>query len=169
MFESITLAYDPHEDRVVLATDLGKPAAAAFWLTRRMALALLQQAPGLLDSTSPLTAAASFHDRSEVAAIEREAALGATQNALSPTQGDLLDGARATAKLAVNINVEVLGPSLRLTLSDVTGREIHGELQRAMFQRILSLILDEAIKAQWVLTPASDAEADLAPVPIQKH
>src|SRR4051812_287968 len=71
MFETITLAYDPHEDRIFVATDLGKPTAAPFWLTRRMTLAVLAQAADLLSQTSPLTAAATAQDRQEVAAFER--------------------------------------------------------------------------------------------------
>ncbi len=165
MFETLTVAYDPFEDRVILAIDIEKPEAASFWLTRRMALALVRQASELLDQTSPLAAAASYQDRQAVAAIEREVALGVTRNALSRTEDDLLNRAKTAAELAANIHVDVLAAALKVTITGLGGREVQGEMPRAMFQRILDLLMGEAAKGDWIGVPGpqTPAQTDVGP------
>ena len=171
MFETITVAYDPAEDRIVMAVDLDQPQAAAFWLTRRLTLALLRQASSLLDQTSPLTAAASFHDRKTVAAIEREAALGATRSALQPTGEEPLHRGKARAERAERIDVTAAGESVRLTVIGVGGHQTQGDLSRALFQQILDLLAKEAINADWTAAAAApvDGEATAPPASVSRH
>src|ERR1035441_797360 len=54
VLKSITFVYEAREDRVLAAINSGKPEAWSCWLTRRLALVLLERAVNLLASTSAL-------------------------------------------------------------------------------------------------------------------
>ncbi len=171
MFDTITMVYDEIEDRILVGADIDKPTAASFWLTRRLTLSLLTQAAELLSQTSILAAAASAQDRADVAAFEREAALSATQGALSKAQADAVERRRAEAERVADISIDVFPQTIRLTISGDRGGALNGELSRPLFQRLLSMIGDEAAKGDWMsggIAPASEQRLENS-VPAVRH
>src|ERR1700724_277194 len=88
VLKTITFVYKTREDRVLAAINSGKPEAWSCWLTRRVALLLLEHAANLLASTSSLVQRAPADVRSELVAFEREAAIAKTAKAMSHTPGE---------------------------------------------------------------------------------
>ena len=83
--KTITLLYVPLEDRIAAAINAGHPDAWSCWLTRRLALAVLERATQYVASTSNLAQRAPAELRREAIAFEREAAIAKTQRAMSVT------------------------------------------------------------------------------------
>ena len=79
--------------------------------------------------------------------------------------------AKPMAERAVNINIDAFAQSMKLTISGDRGGEVAVDLPRPLFQRILSLIAEEAIKGEWTLIPTVLAPARPEPgsVPAAKH
>ena len=90
VLKSITFVYGTREDRVLAAINSGKPEAWSCWLTRRLALVLLERAMNLLASTSALAQRAPADIRGELVAFERDAAIAETAKAMSHTPADVL-------------------------------------------------------------------------------
>ncbi|MFZ1920038.1 MAG: hypothetical protein WAU57_00240, partial [Xanthobacteraceae bacterium] len=82
---SLTFVYEPREDRIAAAVNPGHADAWSCWLTRRIALALLDRMPEFLAGTSALAKRAPAEMRGEFSAFEREAAIAKTQRAMSVT------------------------------------------------------------------------------------
>jgi hypothetical protein len=78
VLKSITFAYDTREDRILAAVNPGHPDAWSCWLTRRLALALLERTGEFLASTSSLVQRASADHRGEILAFEQDAAIART-------------------------------------------------------------------------------------------
>ncbi len=88
---SITLHCDASEDRILVAINAGRVDAAGYWLTRRLALKLIQAANPYLDRMSPVLSKTPTALRSEMAAMEREVALASTQKNVRPTPTGALE------------------------------------------------------------------------------
>ena len=109
MLKSITFAYDTRQDRILAAINPGHPEAWSCWLTRRLVLALLENAGEFLASTSALVQRAPADFRGDFIAFERDAAMATTAGALSNTPANILKSSATAAELAE-----------RLTISDQT-------------------------------------------------
>ena len=73
--KTLTFVYVPREDRVVAAINAGQSDAWSCWLTRRLALAVLERTTEYLQSKSDLTQRAPANLRTEMIAFERDAAI----------------------------------------------------------------------------------------------
>src|SRR5262249_60819136 len=83
--KTVTFLYVPQEDRIAGAINAGQPDAWSCWLTRRLALAVLERATDYITNTSNLAHRAPAELRGEAIAIEREAASSKTAPAMSQT------------------------------------------------------------------------------------
>jgi len=157
MLQSITLSYDAKEDRILAATNLGRPDSWSCWLTRRLVLALLDQAPVYVSQTSALTQKTPVDYRSDLIAFEREASLAQTAGAMSRTDDQVVRQGAQSAELAERVTLHNLGVGFRVELHGVAGGSAIGDMDRAQFQRVLQMLSDEAVKAGWMVPPPAVA------------
>ncbi|MCX7314979.1 MAG: hypothetical protein WCG92_25105 [Hyphomicrobiales bacterium] len=150
---SLTFGYDTREDRILGAVNAGSPDAWSCWLTRRLVLALLENAGQFMATTSPLAKRAAPEARKDVVAFEREAAVATTAPAMSFTPTAVLRTTVATADLAQHVSLTQKGDRIQMELRAGTGGA-NANLTRPEFQRILQMLQDEVVKAGWVSTPA---------------
>src|SRR3954447_16675196 len=165
---SITFSYRSREDRVLAAVNLGQPDAWACWLTRRLALAMLERAQKFVATTSPLAQRTAPDHRSELAAFERDAALAKTAPAMSVPAADALKSSAAAAELVERMTITQQGEGFRLEFHGERGGEAAGPRARAELQRILRMLEAEVGKAAWVL-PVAPAAQPAAPAPAVRH
>ena len=92
--KTITFLYVPQEDRIAGTINAGHPDAWSCWLTRRLALAVLERATDYIANTSNLAQRAPAELRGEAIAFEREAAIAKTAPAMSQTPPEISNRAR---------------------------------------------------------------------------
>jgi hypothetical protein len=169
VLKSITLVYEAREDRVLAAINSGKPEAWSCWLTRRLALVLLERAANLLASTSPLTQRTPADVRGELVAFEREAAIATTAKAMSNTPAEVLKTSGTAAELVERMTISSQGDNFQVELRGATGGGAGGVVTRAELQRILQMLQTEVAKGDWLGTsaksPATPSIEDARPKP----
>ena len=165
---SITFSYRSREDRVLAAVNLGQPDAWACWLTRRLALAMLERAQKFVATTSPLAQRTAPDHRGELAAFERDAALAKTAQAMSVPAAEALKSSAAAAELIERMTISQQGEGFRLEFHGERGGEAAGLVAGAELQRILRMLEAEVGKAAWVL-PVAPAAQPAAPAPAVRH
>ena len=157
ILRSITFAYDPREDRVLAVVNPGHSPTWSCWLTRRLALSLLDNGEKFLARTSTLVQRAAPEARREVAAFEREAAVANTAPAMSVTPPEVLKMTVAAAELVHQVTLTQQGERMRMELHGVAGGGSAAGLARAELQRILEMLHTEVGKATWSAAPAIGA------------
>jgi hypothetical protein len=165
---SITFVYEPREDRIAAAVNPGRSDAWSCWLTRRLALALLERMPEFLEGTSALAKRAPAEMRGEFTAFEREAAIAKTQRAMSVTPPEILKTSANAAELIDRVSIAPHGANFRLELYGMSGDGAAAGLSRAELQRILQMLQGVVAKAGWLAAPgkappAAAAEAGAKP------
>lgn len=160
--KTITFVYDTREDRVLAAINAGLPEAWSCWLTRRVALALLDRAAELVTNTSALAQRAPAELRSESIAFERDAAIASTARRMSSTPRDVLKSSATAAVLAERLTITNQGDRLRLELHGQGGDGAAGTLSRAELQRVLQMLQTIVAKAGWLEMPAKTQSAPAA-------
>lgn len=169
---TVTFVYDPREDRIAAAINAGRPDAWSCWLTRRVALALLDGASGYLTKTSDLAQQAPAEMRKEFVAFEREAAMVSTAGAMTTTAPEILRSSADAAELADRLTVAQHGKSgFKFELIGQSGGGAAGVLTRAEMERVLQMLRGVAAKAGWLVPPqvpqATPTAAADAPKPIR--
>jgi len=162
---SITFVYVPKEDRVVAAINAGRPDAWSCWLTRRLALAVLERTANYLVSRSDLAQKAPADFRGEAIAFEREAAIAKTARAMSATPPAVLQSSASAAELAERLTIAQQGDGFRLELHGQSGDGVAGMVKRDELQRILQMLQVEIGKAGWLGAPAKPQAAPAATDP----
>ena len=114
--KTVTFLYVPQEDRIAGAINAGHPDAWSCWLTRRLALAVLERATGYIANTSNLAQRAPAELRGEAIAFEREAAIAKTAPAMSQTPPEILKSSAAAAELAERLTISREQDAFRLEL-----------------------------------------------------
>jgi len=147
---SITFVYEPREDRIAAAINAGRADAWSCWLTRRVALALLERTPEFLTTTSELAQRAPAEFRGEALAFEREAAIAKTASAMSVTPPEILKSSATAAELADRLSISPHGDHFRFELRGQSGEGAAGALTRAELQRILQMLQGVVVKAGWL-------------------
>lgn len=160
--KTLTFVYVPREDRVMAAINAGHADAWSCWLTRRLALAILERAPQYLQSKSDLTQRAPANLRSEMATFEREAAIAKTAGAMSVTPPTVLQQSANAAELADRLAITQQGDGFRFELFGQTGTGAGAVFRPAELQRTLQMLQGEVVKAAWTM-PASAPQAAPAP------
>ncbi len=150
---TVTFVYDLREDRIAAAINAGRSDAWSCWLTRRVALALLERAAGYLTKTSDLAQQAPAEMRQEFAAFEREAAMVTTARAMTTTPPEVLRSSAGAGELADRLTVSQHGNGFRFELLDHNGEGAAGVLTRAEMQRVLQMLRGVAAKAGWIAPP----------------
>ena len=120
--KTVTFLYVPPEDRIAGAINAGHPDAWSCWLTRRLALAVLERATDYIANTSNVAQRAPADLRGEAIAFEREAAIAKTAPAMSQTPPEILKSSTAGAELADRLTISRAGC--------VPARAARGERQR---------------------------------------
>jgi hypothetical protein len=146
---SITLHCDASEDRILVAINAGRVDAAGYWLTRRLALKLIQAANPYLDRMSPVLSKTPTALRSELAAMEREVALASTQKNVSPTPDGALESVSLAAELAIELSITRKQQGFGLKFRGRKGRETTVGCSKAELQRIIHTVEREVVKASW--------------------
>ena len=159
---SLTFVYVPREDRVLAAINAGRPDAWSCWLTRRLALAVLERATDYVSRTSDLAQRAPAEFRGEFHAFEREAAIAKTARAMSITPPAILESSATAAELAERLTISNQGDGFRLELRGQNEEGAAGALKRAELQRILQMLQAEVAKAGWLGPPAKPQAAPTA-------
>jgi hypothetical protein len=154
VLKSITFAYDTREDRILAAVNPGHPDAWSCWLTRRLALALLERTGEFLASTSSLVQRASADHRGEILAFEQDAAIARTAKAITQTPAEILQSSTTSAELAKQLTISNQGNGFRMELRGEGGGNAAGVLARDELQRVLQMLQETAGRAGWLITPA---------------
>jgi hypothetical protein len=168
---TVTFVYEPREDRIAAAINAGRPDAWSCWLTRRLALALLERGSGYLTTTSELAQQAPADLRGEFAAFEREAAIASTAGAMTKTPPGVLKSSAGTAELAEKLTISRHGKGFKFELHGRNGEGAAGVLTRAEMQRLLQMLRVVVAKAGWIAPPlvpqASSPTAAVSPKPVR--
>ena len=169
---TVTFVYEPREDRIAAAINAGRPEAWSCWLTRRLALALLEHASGYLAKTSDLAQQAPAEMRREFVAFEREAAMVSTAGAMTKTPPEILKPSAIHAELADRVTISRHDKGgFKFELLGQSGEGAAGVLTRAEMQRVLQMLASIVAQAGWVGTPpraqAAPATAASAPKPVR--
>jgi hypothetical protein len=169
VLKSITFLYAPQEDRIAAAINAGHADAWSCWLTRRLALAVLERATDYVASTSNLAQRAPAELRREAIAFEREAAIAKTAPAMSQTPPEILKSSAAAAELADRLTIAREKEAFRLELRGQSGNGAAGVVKREELQRILQMLHTVVTQAGWLAAPdavqaaAAAAAADAKP------
>jgi hypothetical protein len=132
--KTATFFYVPQEDRIAGAINAGHPDAWSCWLTRRLALAVLERAADYIANTSNLAQRAPAELRGEAIAFEREAAIAKTAPAMSQTSPAILQSSTAAAELADRLTISREQDAFRLELRGHGGNGVAGVVKREELQ-----------------------------------
>ncbi|MFZ3360409.1 MAG: hypothetical protein WCA56_12695 [Xanthobacteraceae bacterium] len=160
--KSVTFVYMPREDRILIAINAGRPDAWSCWLTRRLALAVIERTTDYIASNSDLAQRAPAELRGDMIAFERDAAIAKTAPSMSNTPGPVLTSTAAAAELADRLTISQHGEAFRLELRGQADEGAAGMLKRAELQRLLQMLQVEIGKAAWLAPPAKP-QATAAP------
>jgi hypothetical protein len=153
--KTITFLYVPKEDRIAGAINAGHPDAWSCWLTRRLALAVLERAADYIASTSNLAQRAPAELRGEAIAFEREAAIAKTAPAMSQTPPEILKSSTVAAELADRLTIVREQDAFRLELRGQSGNGTAGVVKREELQRILQMLDGVVAQAGWLIAPGT--------------
>jgi len=156
---SITFVYEPREDRILAAVNAGHADAWSCWLTRRLALALLERTTEYLTSRSDLAQRAPADLRGELIAFERDAAIAKTAGAMTNTPPAVLKASATGAELAQRLTISPHGDGFRLELRGQAEEGAAGTFTRAELQRTLQMLQAVVAKAGWLGIPAGSQAA----------
>jgi len=159
---NITFAYVPREDRILAAINAGFRDAWSLWLTRRLALAVIERTAQYIAVSSDLTKRTPSDLRSEAVAFERDAAIAKTAQAMSTTPADVVQATANWAELAERLTIARQAGGYRLELHGQSGDTATGLLKRPELQRLLQMLQIEVANAAWV---APAAKPQPAPAP----
>jgi hypothetical protein len=152
--KTVTFLYVPQEDRIAGAINAGHPDAWSCWLTRRLALAVLERATDYIANSSNLAQRAPAELRGEAIAFEREAAIAKTAPAMSQTPAEILKSSTAGAELADRLTISREQDAFRLELRGVSGNGAAGVVKREL-QRILQMLHGVVVQAGWLAAPGA--------------
>jgi len=160
--KTVTFLYVPQEDRVAVAINAGQADAWSCWLTRRLALAVLERTD-YVAHTSNLAQRAPAQLRGEAIAFEREAAIAKTAPAMSQTAPEILQLSTAGAELAERLTIAREQDGFRLELRGQSGNGAAGTVKREELQRILAMLHAVVTQGGWLAAPAAVTPATAAP------
>lgn len=164
---TLTFVYVPREDRILAAINAGHADAWSCWLTRRLALAVLERTTQYLATRSDLAQRAPADLRGETVKFERDAAIAKTAAAMSITPPAILQSSVAGAELAERLTISPQGRGFHLELRGQAEEGAAVTLKGIELQRILQMLQIEAARGGWLaaLTKPQAAPAEAAPVP----
>jgi hypothetical protein len=147
---SVTFVYVIQQDRILAAINPGDPEAWSCWLTRRVVLAVLEQARDILAKTSALAQRAPLEARGQIIAFERHAAITETAPRMNRVTAEVLNACATSAELVERLSITNHGDSFKVELRGLRGGGAAGLLRRVGLQRILQMLEDEVAKAGWI-------------------
>ena len=153
VLKSVSFVYQMQEDQILAAINPGGPDAWSCWLTRRVALLLVERAAQLLVNTSDLAQRAPAELRGEAIAFEHASAMAKTAQRMSQTPINALKPSATAAELVKSMAIANQGDKFRMQLNGLAGGGAQGILARAGLQRVLQMLQDEMIKGGWLTKP----------------
>ncbi len=159
VLKSVTFVYVPREDRILAAINAGRNDAWSCWLTRRLALAVLQRTTDFVTGSSDLAQRAPADLRGEMAAFERDAAIAKTAPAMSVTPGVVLNSTADSAELAERLTITQHAKGFHFELRGLRDEGAAGVVARPELQRMLQMLQAEIGKAGWLAAPAKPQTA----------
>lgn len=163
--KNVTFVYVQREDRILIVVNAGQPEAWSCWLTRRLALALLERAADYIAGSSNLAQRAPADLRGDMIAFERDAAIANTAPAMSKTPAAVLASTAAAAELAERLTITPYGDDYRLEIRGLKDDGAGGMLKRAELQRMLQMLHIEVGKAGWPAAPVKPQAAPASAAP----
>jgi len=159
---SLTLHYEPTEDRILAVINAGETDTAGYWLTRLMTLNLISHANPYLDRMSPVISKTPADMQAELSEMERQVALARTADAVTATPTESLAPAAGAADLVIGVTISKTGEEFALVLK---GRNSQASLtwSRDHLKRIVVMLEELAAKAGW-----REGGQSGAAVPMQK-
>jgi hypothetical protein len=154
---TVAFTYDGNEDRILAGINLGEADAWSCWLTRRLVLALLEQAPRFVERTLSSAPQTPTEFKPDLIAFERDVALATTASSMRPTDDAHMKGSAAAAQLAERLTLSVQGDKFRLELMGNRGGTAAGAVKRTELQRILQMLHEQVARASWLGPSAKDA------------
>ncbi len=154
VLKNVTFVYVPREDRILAAINAGRDDAWSCWLTRRLALAVIERTTDYVASSSNLAQRAPADLRGEMAAFERDAAIAKTAPAMSVTTGTVLNVTADAAELAERLTISQQANGFHFELRGQGADGAAGLVARAELQRMLQMLQGEIAKAGWLAAPA---------------
>jgi len=155
ILKTITFVYVPREDRIAAAINAGHGDAWSCWLTRRLALTVLERATDYVAHTSDLAQRAPAGLRGEAIAFEREAAIAKTAPAMSLTPPEVLQSGAGAAELAERLTISRERDAFRLELRGQSGQGGAGTLNRDELQRLLQMLHTVVVQSSWLAVPSA--------------
>jgi hypothetical protein len=155
----IAVRYDTSEDRILVAFNAGSPEESSFWLTRRLALMLLNEAMPILQRTSALGKLIPAEHQADLTAMERDAALASVSSRLSPARAEAIKSARHRAETAIVLRLSHTAKRVSIIVERRTGLHASGTCSRTEFQRFLYMIEKQIDVANWRLNEGQPAGA----------
>jgi hypothetical protein len=165
VLKTVTFVYVPREDRILTAINAGRRDAWSCWLTRRLALAVLERTTDYIAGSSKLAQRAPAELRGETVAFERDAAIARTAPAMSVTSGVVLNPTAEAAELADRLTIAQQGGGFRFELRGQRDDGAAGAVGRAELQRMLQMLQGEIAKAAWLAAPARPQAAPAPAAP----
>lgn len=166
--KTVTFIYEPREDRIAAAINVGAPDAWSCWLTRRLALALLERASDFVAHTSTMAQHTPSELRNEFIAFERDAAIATTSKAMTITPPEVLKTSVTAAVLADKLQITAERGGFHLELHAQRDDGAAGVLTRPELQRMLQMLQDVVGKAGWLAAPATPQAAATGEAPAAK-
>jgi hypothetical protein len=153
ILRTITFVYAPREDRIAAVINAGCTDAWSCWLTRRLALAVLQRATHYVDDTSGLAQRTPAGLRGEALTFEREAAIAKTASAMSRTPSEILKSSTVGAELAEQLTISRKPHAFQLELRSQNGQGVAGTMNRDELQRVLQMLHAVVDESGWLGMP----------------
>jgi len=144
------------------AINAGRADAWSCWLTRRLALAVLERTTQYLATTSDLAQRAPAQLRGEAMAFERDAAIVKTARAMSSTPPAVLQASAGAAELAERLTIARDRDSFRLELRGQGEHGAVGIVNRDELQRVLKMLHTAVMQAGWLAVPVPSEAASPA-------
>jgi hypothetical protein len=159
VLKTIAFVYAPREDRIAAAINAGHAEAWSCWLTRRLALTVLERATEYVAHTSDLAQHAPAGLRGEAIAFEREAAIAKTAPAMSVTSPEVLKSSASAAELAELLTISRERDAFRFELRGQSGQGATGTLNRDELQRVLQMLHAVVARSNWLAVPSVSVAA----------
>jgi hypothetical protein len=158
--KTFAVHYDDLQDRVLVRVNAGTDDACSFWLTRRLALKVVEQGMQFLRKSSVAAKRTPSAHRDELLDMEHQFALAATVKNISKTPQGALN--KVAAELATNFVIERGTRHFRLTLRGENEAEAVGVCSPQETQRIIHMLEQAVKKAGWRPDAAAAAAAAAA-------
>jgi hypothetical protein len=113
-------------------------------------MALLSKIPEILANTSSLAQKSPAAGRDQIMTFERDVALHQTESRMTQIPPNVIADSATTGELIDRLSIGPQGDNFRVELRGLKGGGTTGVLRRVGLQRIVQMLQDEMVKADWM-------------------